>query len=106
MPLVCRSCTRVNPAEARYCYHDGVALDGHAHSSGPLAIGAQRFHSPFVFPSGKSAQSFDELVLACEASWSEAQEVLQQGYLEGFLGALGRADLARAARHAAKAADP
>jgi hypothetical protein len=105
MPLVCRSCTRVNPAEARYCYHDGAPLDGHAHGSGPLAIGAQRFYNPFVFPSGKNARSFDELVLTCEANWSEAQEVLHQGYLEGFLAALGRADLARTARLAAKAPD-
>jgi len=105
MPLVCRSCARVNPPEARYCYHDGAPLDGHAHGAGPLAIGAQRFHNPFVFPSGKNARSFDELVLTCEANWSEAQEVLQQGYLEGFLAALGRADLARTARLAAKAAD-
>jgi hypothetical protein len=105
MPLVCRICARVNPAEARYCYHDGAVLDGHSGDSGPLAIGAQRFHSPFVFPSGKSCRSFDELVLTCEANWTEAREVLQQGYLEGFLGGLGRADLARAARQATQASD-
>ncbi len=74
--------------------------------AGPVAIGAQRFHNPFVFPSGKSCRSFDELVLTCESNWSEAQEVLKQGYFEGFLGGLGRADLARSARIAAQTNDP
>src|SRR4051812_48936818 len=101
MPLVCRNCARVNPPDAQYCYHDGAVLDGHARGAGPVAVGAQRFHAPFVFPSGKSCRTFDELVLTCEANWQEAQEVLKQGYFEGFLGGLGRADLARAARSAA-----
>ena len=30
MPLVCRNCKRVNPAEALYCYWDGAVLDGQA----------------------------------------------------------------------------
>src|SRR5690349_11144716 len=105
MPLVCRICSRANPADALYCYHDGVALNNHAGASGPVAIGARAFHNPFVFPSGRSCRTFDELVLACEANWSEAEELLRQGWLEGFLGGLGRADLARAARQAAQASD-
>ncbi len=105
MPLVCRICSRVNPADALYCYHDGVALGGHGGRGGPVAMGAYQFHNPFVFPSGRSCRSFDELVLACESNWAEAQDVLRQGYFEGFLGGLGRADLARSAREAARAAD-
>jgi hypothetical protein len=105
MPLVCRICHRANPAEAHYCYHDGAALEDTGRAQGPVAVGAQPFHSPFVFPSGKSCRNFDELVLACDSQWDEAREVLRQGYLESFLGGLGRADLARAARAAAQLDD-
>jgi hypothetical protein len=106
MTLVCRNCSRVNPPEAQYCYWDGAVLDGRGQRGGPIAAGVQPFLSPFVFPSGRPCRNFDELVLACYAEWKEALELLQQGYLEGFLGAQGRADLALAARQAARAADP
>ena len=86
MSLVCRTCTRVNPPEALFCYHDGAALVGGVGQGGPIAVGAQPFLSPFVFPSGRSCGNFDELVLACEAEWEAAQELLYQGYLESFLG--------------------
>jgi hypothetical protein len=106
MTVACRVCSRVNPAEARYCYHDGVALDGHTGQRGPIAVGSQPFLSPFVFPSGRACRCFDELVLACDADWNEARDLLRQGYLEGFFGGLGRADLAAAARQAARNNDP
>src|SRR5262245_3326184 len=105
MTLVCRTCTRVNPPEARFCYHDGAALVGGVGQGGPIAVGAQPFLSPFVFPSGRACRNFDELVLACEAEWEAAQELLYQGYLGSFLGGLGRADLALAARQAMKGSD-
>jgi len=104
MSLTCRVCRRMNPPEAQYCYHDGVALDA-AHARGPVAAGAQLFPTPFVLPSGRSCRSFDELVLACETDWDAAKSVLQQGFLEGFLGGLGRVDLAVAARQSAGAPD-
>jgi hypothetical protein len=63
------------------------------------------FQSPFTFPSGKSCRDFDELGLACQDNWAETLELLQQGYLENFLGNLGRADLALAAREAARFPD-
>jgi hypothetical protein len=106
MTLVCRNCSRVNPPEAQYCYWDGAVLDGRGQRGGPIAVGAQPFLSPFIFPSGRACRNFDELVLACYGEWKEALELMQQGYLEGFLGAQGRADLALAARQAARAADP
>jgi hypothetical protein len=106
MPLVCRNCSRVNPPEAQYCYWDGAVLDGRAPAAGPIAVGAQPFHSPFVFPSGRQCRNFDQLVLACYSEWKEALELLRQGYLESFFGALGRADLASAAKQAMRAADP
>jgi hypothetical protein len=105
MALVCRNCSRVNPPEAQYCYWDGAVLDGRAPGSGPIAVGAQPFHSPFVFPSGRQCRNFDELVLACYSEWKEALDLLREGYLEGFFGSLGRADLALAAKQAVRAAD-
>jgi len=79
------------------------AMGNAAGQSGPLPIGAQRFAHPFVFPSGLSCGSFEELVLACYNNWQEALDLVRGGYLERFLGVLGRADLASAARQAAQA---
>src|SRR4051794_4397578 len=105
MPVVCRNCARVNPAEARYCYHDGVALPGQAAQDGPVSVSTQPFPAPFVFPSGRVCRNFNELVQACDGDWEEARELLRRGYLEAFLGGLGRADLARVARQCASAPD-
>jgi hypothetical protein len=104
MPQRCRTCSRINPDEAHYCYYDGVALD--LHGRGPLDVGTRLFVSPFVFPSGRACRTFNELVLACESDWEGARQMLRQGHLESFLGACGRGDLAQAARQAARAADP
>jgi hypothetical protein len=103
MPQVCRTCSRLNPEAARYCYHDGAALLGV--NGGPVAGGSRIFLSPFVFPSGKACRSFDELVLACEGDWDAARDLLREGFLEGFLGGIGRADLAVAAKQARQEAD-
>src|SRR5579884_504478 len=105
MSLVCRSCSRINPPEARYCYWDGAALGDRGQAQGPIAVGAQPFHSPFVFPSGRHCRNFDELLLGCYSEWRDARELLREGYLESFFGALGRADLALAARQAVRAVD-
>jgi hypothetical protein len=104
MTLRCRNCSRVNPPEARYCYHDGAVLEGH--QSGPIAVSAQPFLSPFFFPSGRQCRNFDELVLACDSEWESARDLLRQGYLESFLAGIGRADLAKTARQCARATDP
>jgi hypothetical protein len=104
MSHACRLCSRVNPPEALFCYHDGAALDGHG-SGAPLAAGSQPFPAPFVFPSGRTCRNFDELLLACEDEWDAAREMLVKGFLAGFLGGLGRADLARAAERAAQQRD-
>lgn len=100
----CKSCSRTNPDDARYCYFDGALLNGHG-SAGPLAIGTQPFPLAFVFPSGRSCQNFDQLALACWNERAEALEALKEGDLARFLSGLGRADLAKAARDAAKAAN-
>src|SRR5437879_5230835 len=105
MAQLCSKCSRANPPEAVYCYFDGFVLGGHERAGGPRAIGAQPFSSPFVFPTGKTCRSFDELALACQEDWSTACELLKDGYLESFLGGLGRIDLALAAKEAARFPD-
>ena len=74
-------------------------------NGGPVAVGAQAFAHPFVFPGGRQCRSFDELALACQEEWTAARDLLKQGYLENFFGGLGRVDLAMAAKEAAKFPD-
>ena len=106
MVQTCTKCSRANPPDAVYCYYDGLVLGGHSRNGGPVAVGAQAFASPFVFPSGKACRSFNELALACQDDWKGARDLLQQGYLETFLGGLGRIDLVMAAKEASKFPDP
>jgi hypothetical protein len=101
MAQTCSKCSRINPPEAVYCYFDGHVLAGHARNGGPVAAASQPFLNQFVFPSGRACRNFNELAIACHEEWQAAQELLQQGYLENFLGGLGRSDLALAAREAA-----
>jgi hypothetical protein len=105
MPPCCPACFRLNPAGARYCWYDGVALPG-SQSASPIAVGSRPFLTPFVFPSGRSCNTFDEWTRGCEAEWNEARSMLAKGFFEGFLAALGRADLAQAAQQCALLADP
>ena len=93
MSLVCAQCSRVNPAEAAYCYYDGAALAGRA--GGPINAGSAPFVHPFVFPDGHACRNFDQFALACQQHWSAALDLLKEGYLGSFLGGLGRVDLAR-----------
>ena len=104
MALVCAQCSRVNPPEAAYCYHDGAALAGRA--GGPINPGAAAFPSPFVFPNGQSCRNFDQLAMTCQQNWAAALDLLKQGFLATFFGGLGRVDLAVAAQEAAKFPDP
>ncbi len=103
MSATCPACQRLNPVGARYCYYDGVALGGS--EGAPIAVGSRPFLMPFVFPSGRNCRTFDELVRACESDWDQAREMLRNGFFQGFLGGLGRADLALAARQAAQEPD-
>ena len=105
MAQTCSKCSRANPADAVYCYYDGLVLGGHSRNGGPVAVGAQSFASPFVFPGGKTCRSFNELALACQQDWDAARDLLKQGYLETFLGGLGRIDLVMAAKDAVKFPD-
>jgi hypothetical protein len=105
MVQTCSKCSRANPGDAVYCYYDGLVLGGHSRNGGPVAVAAQAFASPFVFPTGKTCRSFNELALACQDDWSTASDLLHQGYLESFLGGLGRIDLVMAAKEASRFPD-
>jgi hypothetical protein len=104
MAQTCTKCSRNNPADASYCYYDGSLLEGHSQNGGAVR-GLQAFPSQFVFPNGLICRNFDQLAQACQENWSAAVDLLQQGYLENFLGGLGRADLAIAAREASRFPD-
>jgi hypothetical protein len=106
MAQTCGQCSRVNPPDAAFCYFDGSALPGTARNGGPVAAGQRRFPSAFIFPGGRSCRTFDELAVCCQEEWPAARDLLKQGYFESFLSGLGRADLAVAARQAARFPDP
>jgi hypothetical protein len=95
----------VNPDEASYCYYDGRELGNHKHNGGPVRSGTALFANAFVFPSGTECRNFDQFAVACQEHWKEAVGLLEEGYLETFLGGLGRADLALAAKEAARFPD-
>jgi hypothetical protein len=103
MGTVCPRCSRRNPAEASFCYFDGVGLAG---ARGPLHVGSVAFPRPFVFPNGEACASFDQLVMGCQRNWALARDLLRGGQLEPFLAGIGRLDLAQAARLAGRAPDP
>ena len=105
MAQTCTKCNRANPSDAVYCYYDGMVLNGQGRAGGPVAVGAQTFNNPFVFPSGKTCRTFNELALACQDEWSAAKDLLRQGFLETFFGGLGRMDLAMAAKQSAQFPD-
>jgi len=98
--MVCSRCGHVNPPGAMYCHFDGLALGGETNGTGRLDSGSVLFLSPFIFPSGRTCRNFNELILAAEDNWHEAQGLLQDGFIGGFLGAIGRGDLARLAGQA------
>src|SRR4051794_34413910 len=100
--LVCSRCGHVSPPGALYCHFDGLALDGEINGTLRLDSGSVLFLSPFVFPSGHACRNFNELVVATEERWDEAQELLHDGTFAGFLGSMGRGDLARLASQARK----
>src|SRR5262245_8272083 len=105
MAQVCTQCSRVNPPEAIYCHYDGLALVQQTAISRRPAPGSQTFPSPFVFPSGRTCSTFDQLAIACQEEWAAALDLLKKGFLASFLGGIGRADLALAAQEAMRFPD-
>jgi hypothetical protein len=108
MARMCRQCRRANPQEASYCYHDGASLangPGGAARAGAIDVAARPFTAPFVLPSGRPCHSFNELTQALHDDPDSAHRLLRKGFLESFLGAQGRTDLAAAAHAAARSPD-
>lgn len=60
----------------------------------------------FVFPSGQCCRTYDDLVLASQAEWEVARDLLTQGVFQQFLATAGRMDLAQAAQQAKDRLDP
>jgi hypothetical protein len=95
-PLLCPRCQRANPADAVYCYFDGIVLRQPTGPNGPTPAGG--LPRDFVFPSGRRCRTFDDFVQGCQYEWEDARELLHQGEIGRFLAGIGRMDLARAAR--------
>lgn len=104
MAQTCAKCSRLNPPEALYCFYDGMVLVDRV-SPGPATAQTATFLQPFIFPSGRTCRTFDELALACQSDWNEARRLLHEDAFASFFGALGRADLALSAREAARFPD-
>jgi hypothetical protein len=105
MLLTCPRCSRINPAEALFCYQDGAALGDPSRRRDVSDPARKRFPMPFVFPSGQACYSFDELALAIQSHWDEARDLLKHGHFAQFFAGLGRGDLSRTAREATKLSD-
>src|SRR5262245_55540031 len=104
MPTLCPTCSRTNPADAAFCYYDGRSLSNG--QTGPLGIGTQPFPTPFCFADGHNCINFNQLALACDERWNEARGLMTEGVWQSFFAAIGRLDLATAAKQAGKEPDP
>lgn len=102
--LRCPTCSRANPADAYYCHFDGKALFKELQQV-PLHVGTLLFPTPFCFSNGNACANFNQLALACANLWDESGELLKEGIWATFFAAMGRMDLASAARLAAKEED-
>lgn len=100
MIQLCPRCQRANPKQAVFCHFDGCML-----GQGAGAANGQLLQE-FVFPSGRKCRTYDELVQGCYHEWEEARSLLSSGAFAGFLAAIGRGDLAKAAREAQAQPDP
>lgn len=100
----CPVCSRTNPVDAAYCYHDGAALSAQS-GGGPAAMGSAPFPTPFYFADGNRCANFNQLLVACDNRWDEAKEYLSRGFWSTFFAGMGRIDLARAAESAAAEPD-
>ena len=100
--VVCPRCQRANPADAVFCWFDGVVL---RQTAGPA--GASPFlPQEFVFPSGRRCRTYDDLLAGCQAEWEDARDMLHKGDFGRYLARLGRMDLVRAAKEALAQGDP
>ncbi len=100
--VMCPRCSSSNPAEARFCHHDGVLLEGVR----PRVNARAGFPTPFVFGSGLSCDDFPALAKGILAEWNASRDMLAFAEWEGFFSGLGRLDLVQAAAQARLFPDP
>ena len=60
MARPCPACSKLNPADAAYCYYDGRVL-AKDRQAGPLHVGAMPFPMPFCFADGQACANFNQL---------------------------------------------
>jgi len=97
MAKICERCSRRQPSQAAYCYFDGTALAGTDQARHQEA-GCIEFPRPFVHFEGEACRNFNQFVMACQAQWDRARELLVAGTLRDFFAQLGRFDLVEAAQ--------
>jgi hypothetical protein len=100
----CPVCSKLNPADAGYCYYDGTSLSGDR-KQGPVRVGNIPFPTPFYFSDGQACANFNQLALACANRWEEARRLLAEGIWPLFFGGIWRHDLAAAATQLATEPD-
>ena len=103
---VCPRCQRVNPLDAIYCHFDGALLRPGVTGPGAGLPAAGQLPQEFVFPSRRRCRTIDDFVQGCQYEWEEARELLRRGDFSRFFTAIGRMDLAFAAREAEAQSDP
>ena len=105
MAQTCTRCSRVNPARPPSATST-ASPSGHG-GAAPSPSAPQRVLQPVRLPLRPArAAASTNWPCACQQNWPTARELLAAGYLESFLGGLGRVDLALAAREAARFPDP
>lgn len=104
-PQVCPRCQRVNPGAAVFCYFDGIVLQQTGFAATPIAQKGKLAH-PFIFPSRRQCLTMDDLVEGLHNEWDDSCRLLHQGKLLAYFNAIGRVDLAQAAREASAHPDP
>jgi len=105
MSVQCPTCSKVNPANAAYCYYDGRPLNQTGQKA-PLGLGTLPFPLPFSFSDGLGCANYNQLALACDRRWNEARSYLVNRTWERFFSTIGRIDLATLAAQSAKETDP
>ena len=101
MSQVCTKCiTSIRPTRSSVTL-TASPLAATLLTAGEFRRGRSRFPASSCFPPGQACHNFDQLAVACQDNWTSAVDLLKQGFLASFLGGIGRADLAMAAKEAA-----
>ena len=105
MVQTCSKCSRANPADAVYCYYDGLVLGGHSAQRRPRRRRRPGVRQPVRLPHRQDLPQLQRAGPGLPGRLERRPRPAKQGYLETFLGGLGRIDLVMAAKEAAKFPD-